>query len=56
MTDASPTGSQSYTVTVDDGFGMVQDDVVVVNSQPFDLQNNCSLYSTLLLDPAATTT
>jgi Thrombospondin C-terminal region len=45
MTDASPTGFQSYTVTVDDGFAMAQDSVVVVNSQPFDLQNNCTLYT-----------
>lgn len=45
MTDASPVGFQSYQVTVDDGFAMVQDSVVVVNSQPFDLQNNCTLYT-----------
>ncbi len=45
MTGASPAGFQNYTVTVDDGFNSVQDDVVVVNAQPFDLQNNCTLYS-----------
>jgi hypothetical protein len=45
MTDASPTGFQSYTITVDDGFTTAQDSVVVVNSQPFDLQNNCTLYT-----------
>jgi hypothetical protein len=45
MTDASPVGFQSYTVTVDDGFNQAQDSVVVVNSQPFDLQNNCTLVS-----------
>lgn len=45
MTDATPAGFQSYTVTVDDGFAMAQDDVVVVSSQPFDLQNNCVLHA-----------
>jgi len=45
MTDATPSGFESYTVMVDDGFAMAQDDVVVVSSQPFDLQNNCTLYA-----------
>ena len=45
MTDASPSGFQSYTVTVDDGFSMAEDSVLVVDSAPFDLQNNCTLYA-----------
>lgn len=45
MTDASPTGFQSYSITVDDGFAVAQDSVVVVDSSPFDLQNNCVLYT-----------
>ena len=45
MTDASPSGFQTYTITVDDGFAMAQDSVVVVDSNPFDLQNNCTLYT-----------
>jgi hypothetical protein len=45
MTDASPASFQSYMVTVDDGFSSAQDSVVVVNSQPFDLQNNCTIIS-----------
>jgi len=45
MTDASPSGFQSYVVTVDDGFSMAQDSVVVIDSSPFDMANNCSLYS-----------
>lgn len=44
MTDASPSGFQSYTVTVDDGFVTAQDSVVVVDANPFDLENNCTLY------------
>ncbi|MEX1365069.1 MAG: hypothetical protein AB1Z98_18210 [Nannocystaceae bacterium] len=44
-TDANPVGFQSYTVTVDDGFAMAQDSVVVIDSAPFDLENNCSLYT-----------
>jgi len=42
-TTASPAGFQSYTVTVDDGFTTAQDSVVVVDSSPFDLANNCTL-------------
>lgn len=45
MTDATPTGFQSYMVTVDDGFATAGDSVVVVSSQPFDLQSNCTTTS-----------
>jgi hypothetical protein len=45
MTEASPTGFQSYLVTVDDGFNTAGDSVVVVSSQPFDLQGNCTTTS-----------
>ncbi|MEM9455128.1 MAG: hypothetical protein AAGF11_13185 [Myxococcota bacterium] len=45
MTDANPASFQSYTVTVDDGFATAQDSVVVLDSSPFDLQNNCTLYN-----------
>ncbi|MBV1860348.1 MAG: hypothetical protein KUG77_18190, partial [Nannocystaceae bacterium] len=44
-TTANPTGFQSYTVTVDDGANTADDTVVVLNSDPFDLQNNCTLYT-----------
>ncbi len=42
--DASPTGFESYTVTADDGVSTAQDTVTVVNTAPFDLQGNCTLY------------
>lgn len=46
MTSASPaSGQQLYTVTVDDGLATAQDDVQVVNTEPFDLQNDCTLYT-----------
>lgn len=41
---ASPVGIQSYMVTVDDGVEQASDTVVVVDNNPFDLQNNCTLY------------
>ena len=43
-TTANPTGVTSYTVTVDDGVNTASDTVTVVNAQPFDQQNNCTLY------------
>ncbi|MEM7157417.1 MAG: hypothetical protein AAF799_31515 [Myxococcota bacterium] len=43
VTEASPAGFQSYTVTVDDGFNMAQDTALVVVPEAFDLQNNCTL-------------
>jgi hypothetical protein len=43
-TGASPVGQQTYTVTVDDGFAAAQDSVVVVNTAPLDLQNDCNVY------------
>ncbi len=41
---ASPTGFQTYTVTVDDGVSLAQDTVTVVDANAFDLQNNCTLF------------
>lgn len=43
-TEASPAGQQTYTVTVDDGFAVAQDSVVVVNTTPLDLQSSCNVY------------
>jgi len=43
-TGASPAGQETYTVTVDDGFSIAQDSVVVVNSAPLDLETTCSVY------------
>ncbi|MEM9452906.1 MAG: hypothetical protein AAGF11_01920 [Myxococcota bacterium] len=45
ITDANPASFQSYTVTVDDGFTTAQDSLVILDSSPFDLQNNCTLYN-----------
>jgi len=44
-TDVDPVGFASYTVTADDGVNTAQDTVVVVNSAPFDLENNCTLFT-----------
>ncbi len=44
MTDADPAGLTTYTVTADDGTNTALDTVVVVNADPFDLENNCTLY------------
>ncbi len=44
-TDANPSGFQTYTVTVDDGVSQATDTVVVLNSDPFDLENNCTLFT-----------
>ncbi len=44
-TNADPAGFQTYTVTVDDGVNQATDTVVVLNSDPFDLQNNCTLFT-----------
>ena len=44
-TDINPAGFASYTVTADDGVNIAQDTVVVVNSAPFDLENNCTLFT-----------
>ncbi|MEM9458200.1 MAG: hypothetical protein AAGF11_28755 [Myxococcota bacterium] len=44
VTDASPAGFQSYTVTVNDGVTLAQDTSVVANANPLDLQNNCTLF------------
>ncbi|MEM6292135.1 MAG: hypothetical protein AAGA54_12745 [Myxococcota bacterium] len=45
MTGADPTGFQTYTVTVDDGVNTATDTVVVVDTDPFDLENNCTLFT-----------
>ncbi len=42
--NASPTGFETYTVTVDDGVNTASDTATVVNASAFDLQNNCALY------------
>ena len=46
---ASPTGFETYTVTVDDGVNTAQDTVTVVDNSPFDLQGNCTLYTAQFL-------
>jgi len=43
-TTANPTGVVSYTVTANDGVNTASDTVTVVNADPFDLENNCTLY------------
>ena len=45
LTNASPSGIQSYMVTVDDGHALAQDSVVVVNAEPLNLETNCTLYA-----------
>jgi hypothetical protein len=55
-TDANPTGFQTYTVTVDDGVNTATDTVVVLNSDPFDLENNCTLYTAAFSPGGATAT
>ncbi len=44
-TNADPAGFQTYTVTADDGANTATDTVVVLDSSPFNLQDNCTLYS-----------
>ncbi len=44
-TNVTPTGFASYTVTADDGANMATDTTVVVNNAPFDLENNCTLFT-----------
>jgi len=44
-TNADPAGFQTYTVTTDDGANTATDTVVVLDSSPFDLEDNCTLYS-----------
>ncbi|MBX7082571.1 MAG: hypothetical protein K1X88_25425 [Nannocystaceae bacterium] len=50
---ASPTGFETYTVTVDDGVSMAQDSVTVIESAPFNLQNNCTLFQGNFDGPSA---
>ena len=42
---ATVTGFTTYTVTVDDGLHQAMDSVTVVDAQPFNLENNCTLYT-----------
>ena len=42
--NASPAGFETYTVTADDGVSTAQDMATVVNTAPFNLQSNCTLY------------
>lgn len=46
---ASPAGFETYTVTVDDGVNQRAASVTVVNTEPLNLENNCTLYTSQLL-------
>ncbi|MEM9456147.1 MAG: hypothetical protein AAGF11_18335 [Myxococcota bacterium] len=43
--EVSPEGFEAYTVTAEDGFSTAEDRVIVLDSNPFDLMNNCTLYT-----------